>query len=103
MISERTALSSNIKLQELPEFRMQNAHIELSMTMKEEDLPKGFQRPSSKYYTKLKIEEAPIVNVNNNPFAQEYAGSAKSILSLLAVRDKYIFEHCQCKVIMQLE
>lgn len=85
--------SSNIKFQEMPEFRIQHSHLETSMTMKEEDKPS--MELVSKYYTKLKIQESLVHT--NDPFTQEYAGSAKSILNLLGMRDKYMFEHCQCK------
>lgn len=83
--------SSNIKFQDLPEFRVQQATI---ATVKEETDHYNDDF-TSEFYTKLKIEQVPFSS--NDPFTQEYSMAAKNILSLLETRDKYIFEHCQCK------
>ncbi len=83
-------MSSSLKFQELPEFRVQNSRIE---SVKEEIIRRP-SRFSTEYYTKLKIAETPVHT--DDPFLQEYAHSAKSILSLLKLRDKYMFDHCQC-------
>jgi len=84
-------MSSSLKFQELPEFRVQNSRIETSV---KEEIIRRPSRFSTEYYTKLKIAETPVHT--DDPFLQEYAHSAKSILSLLKLRDKYMFSHCQC-------
>jgi len=90
-------MSSSLKFQELPEFRVQNSHIETSI---KEEVIRRPSRFSTEYYTKLKIAETPVHT--DDPFLQEYGLSAKSILGLLKLRDKYMFSHCQYTLIKDL-
>ena len=83
-------MSSNIKFQELPEFRLDNAFIEASRSKS----PQKLTEEISLRYTKIQIQETE-VNLDD-PFFQEYAHSASSILEVVKLRDKYIFDHCQC-------
>jgi len=97
-------MSSNIKFQELPEFRLDNALIDAFTKYKSAKSTTTTESTASEEstlgYTKIKIHETE-VNLND-PFLQEFCHSAKSILEVVKLRDKYLFEHCQCKILFEI-